>query len=112
MTALRYRVAMRMENAGRWRFRERFTGIDLGRACWDQNERMWHIAWLMNPAREGISRLPTLDGVALELERWCNTNPDEVSRLHRALLAARDRATSPEPVSPAPVRDLQGAMGI
>lgn len=37
MTAPRYRVARRMENAGRWRFRERFTGVDLGRVAIEPN---------------------------------------------------------------------------
>ena len=106
----RYRVELTCNRAGRFRAKEAHTGVDLGPVWWNQNERMWHIAWLMKPERDGISRLPSLEAVALEMERWCRANPDEIDAGYRAILAAQDRATSPEPVEPAP--ELQGVMPL
>ena len=105
----RYRVELRMQSAERWRAREANTGVDLGLVVRLENEKVWYVAYLARPDRDGLSRLATLEAVRLELERYCRANPDEIDAGYRAILAARGRATSPEPVEmPAP--ELQGVM--
>ena len=96
--------------AGYYRAYEMATGVELGVIQQLPNGAGWQSSWL--GGGQGIAVLPTLEAVRVELGLWCDRNPDRMGFLHRALLAARDRATSPEPVSPAPVRELQGAMGI
>lgn len=110
-----YSVALEINEKGKWRARESFTGVDLGAVVWIQNERMWHSGYLMRTRpdgspREGIGRLPSLQAMRMELERYCRANPDEIDDAYRAILARRARAISTEPVEPAPV--LQGAMPL
>lgn len=110
-----YKVVIEINAKGRWRARETFTGVDLGAVVWINNERMWHSAYLARPRadgsrREAISRWPTLEGMQLEMERYCRANPEEIDDAYRAILAKRARATSTEPVEPAPV--LQGVMPL
>lgn len=110
-----YKVVIEINEKGRWRARETFTGVDLGAVVWINNERMWHSAYLARPRadgsrREAIGRLPSLEAMRMELERYCEANPEEIDEAHRAILARRARAISTEPVEPAPV--LQGVMPL
>lgn len=104
-----YVIAKRVR-AGYYRAYEMAAGVELGTVQQLPNGQGWQSSWLCGGL--GVAVLPTLAGVCIELGLWCDRNPDRMGWLHRALLAARDRATSPEPQEPAPVRELQGAMGI
>lgn len=111
----RFDVVISINEKGRWRARESFTGVDLGAVVWINNERMWHSAYLARPRtdgsrREAIGRWPTLEGMRMEMERYCRAHPDEIDASYRRILALRARATSTEPVEPAPV--LQGVMPL
>jgi len=96
--------------AGFYRAHELATGVQLGTIQVLPGGQGWQSSWL--GGREGIAVHRTLEGVLCELGLWCDRNPDRMGFLHRDILAARSRATSPEPVEPAPVREMQGAMGI
>lgn len=102
-----YVIAKRVR-AGYYRAHELATGVQLGTIQHLPNGQGWQSSWLCGG--EGIAVLPTLDGVCVELGLWCDRNPDRMGFLHRAILAARMRATSPEPQEPAPERELQGVM--
>lgn len=103
-----YRVELTAIREHLQRARLSFLGVDLGLVQRDREGSPWHVAFLMG--KNAICRHTTLDGVRLELERYCKANPDEVDDLVRGILAARERATSPEPQEPAP--ELQGAMPL
>lgn len=104
----RYFVQLERVRAGRYVAVETSTGVRLGAVSAVSNEGAWFVHYLMG--RDGLVKHTTLEAVRCELERYCRAHPDEIDASYRRILALRARATSTEPVEPAPV--LQGVMPL
>lgn len=104
------RVESDMVTAGRHRAYEFASQVPLGLICELPNGAGWWSSFLSGRDDAISAPFKTIEAARVELGRWADRNPAEMARLHRELIAARARATSPEPVEmPAPV---QGGMLI
>ncbi len=104
-------VQTSIDERGRHRAYEFATEIPLGLLVEIPNGGGYWSTFLSGRDDALSGPFATVKAGRLELGRWADRHPEEMAGLHRALIAARLRATSPEPLDDEPAAPvLQGAM--